>query len=58
MESEIKRILEAKSARRHRLARLPYPEKVQAIIQMQRMVAPLARRQGRSPIVWPTPQGS
>ncbi len=52
LNPEITRLLRAKEARRHRLARLPFPEKVQAVIQMQRMAAPLLRSRGHAVRAW------
>lgn len=37
--AELTRIFAAKEKRRHELARLPFPEKVRAIIQLQEMAA-------------------
>jgi hypothetical protein len=31
---------------------LPFPEKVQAVVQMQRMAAPLLRARGKQVRVW------
>ena len=49
---EITRLLRAKEERRHRLARLPIAEKVRAVVQMQRMAAPLLRARGRQVQPW------
>ena len=49
---EIARLITAKEARRQRLARLPFPEKVKAVVQLQRMAAPLLRQRGRQVRVW------
>ena len=49
---EIARIFAAKEARRRKLARLPFPEKVKAVVQLQRMAAPLLRKRGRNVRVW------
>jgi hypothetical protein len=41
MDPEIARLFAAKEARRRRLARLPFAEKVKLVVQLQRMAAPL-----------------
>jgi hypothetical protein len=56
MRSEIEKLFRAKEARRGRLAALPFPEKVQAVIQMQQMAAPILRARGRQVRVWNIPQ--
>ena len=53
---EIEQLLRAKDARRARLASLPFPEKVQAIIRMQQMTAPILRARGKHVRVWTLPQ--
>jgi hypothetical protein len=52
LNPEIGRLFAAKQARRQRLARLPFAEKVRAVVQMQRMAAPLLRQRGRQVRVW------
>jgi hypothetical protein len=47
LKPEIERLFRAKEQRRVRLASLPFSEKVQAVIQMQRMAAPLLRARGK-----------
>jgi hypothetical protein len=49
---ELARLFAAKEERRKRLARLPFAEKVKAVIQLQRMAAPLLRQRGRTVRVW------
>lgn len=49
---EIRRLLAAKEARRKTLAALPFPEKVRAVVQLQRMVAPMMRARGKQVRVW------
>lgn len=49
---EIEKLVRAKEQRRARLAVLPYPEKVRAVVQMQRMAAPLLRQRGKRIRVW------
>lgn len=58
-DPEIARLFAAKEARRHKLAALPFPEKVRVVVRLQHMVAPLLRARGRAVKVWnlqePTP---
>lgn len=49
---EIARLFSAKEGRRHKLAALPYPDKVRAVVRMQEMAAPLLRARGRNVRVW------
>jgi hypothetical protein len=49
---EVARLLAAKEDRRRILARLPFPEKVRAVVRLQRMVAPVLRARGRQVRVW------
>jgi hypothetical protein len=53
LNPEIGRLLAAKEARRRRLAALPFPEKVRAVVQMQIMAAPILRARGKIVRVWP-----
>jgi len=50
---EIARLFAAKEERRHKLAALPFPEKVRTVGRMQEMAAPLLRAHGRRVRVWP-----
>lgn len=52
LSPDIARLFAAKEARRHRLAGLPFPEKVRLVVQLQRMVAPILRARGRQVRVW------
>lgn len=52
LKPEIARLIAAKEARRRQLARLPFSEKVKAVVQLQRMAAPLLRQRGRKVRVW------
>ena len=52
LKPEIARLLAAKESRRHKLARLPFVEKVRAVVRMQEMVAPVLRARGRAVRVW------
>jgi hypothetical protein len=49
----IARLFAAKEERRHKLAALPFPEKVRTVVRMQEMAAPLLRARGRRVRVWP-----
>lgn len=53
---EIEKLFCAKEARRRQLAALPFPEKVRAVIQMQRMAEPILRARGRQVRVWSVSQ--
>jgi hypothetical protein len=55
MDPEIARLFAAKEARRQRLARLPFAEKVKLVVQLQKMAAPLLRQRGRRVRVWTWP---
>lgn len=52
LNQEIEKLFRAKEERRARLAAMPFPEKVRAVIQMQRMAAPLLRARGKKVRVW------
>ena len=54
VKPEIQRLFDAKQSRREELARLPFPEKVLMIIQLQKMVAPLYRARGKKVRIWDT----
>jgi len=56
LKPEIEKLFLAKEARRKRLAALPFHEKVQAVIRMQQMAAPILRARGRQVRVWSIPQ--
>ena len=47
VNAEVTRIFVAKEKRRHELARLPFPEKVRAVIQLQEMAATILRARGK-----------
>jgi len=49
---EITRLFAAKEERRRRLAALPFPEKVRAVVRLQQMAAPLRLARGKSVRVW------
>jgi hypothetical protein len=52
LKPEIARLLAAKEARRYKLARLPFVEKVRAVMRLQEMAAPVLRARGRTVRVW------
>ena len=52
IKPELQRLFDAKETRRRKLARLPFPEKVRIILQLQRMAAPLFRARGIKVRVW------
>jgi hypothetical protein len=52
ISAEVARIFTAKQERRQDLARLPYPEKVRAIIQLQGMAATILRARGKIVKPW------
>ena len=52
VKPEIARLFAAKEARRHKLAALPFPEKVRAVVCLQEMAAPVLRARGRKVCIW------
>jgi hypothetical protein len=52
LKPEIARLLTAKEARRHKLAALPFREKVRAVVRLQEMAAPVLRARGKRVRVW------
>ena len=52
LKPEIARLFAAKDARRRRLATLPFPEKVGAVVRLQEMAALVLRARGRKVRVW------
>jgi hypothetical protein len=50
---EVAKIFAAKEERRHKLAHLPFPEKVRAVIQLQEMAAVILRARGKVVEPWP-----
>lgn len=52
MSTEMAKILAGKGRRRRTLARLPYAEKVQAVIQLQEMAAAILRSRGKYARPW------
>jgi hypothetical protein len=57
LKPEIAKLFAAKEARRRELAKLPFPEKVRAVVRLQEMVAPLLRARGRTVRVWALDDG-
>lgn len=55
LRPEIQRLFTAKEERRARLAALPFHEKVQAVVRMQQMAAPLLRARGKRVRIWDLP---
>ncbi len=49
---EIARIFESKEQRRQALARLSFPEKVRAVMQLQEMAATILRARGKMVRPW------
>ena len=52
VNAEVTRIFAAKEKRRHELARLPFPEKVRAVIQLQEMAATILQARGEIVKPW------
>jgi hypothetical protein len=52
LKPEIARLFAAKEARRQKLAALPFPEKVRAVVRLQEMVASEVRARGKTVRVW------
>jgi hypothetical protein len=50
--AELGKIFAGKQQRRHKLATLPVPEKVQAVIQLQEMAATILRARGNRVRPW------
>jgi hypothetical protein len=53
LKPEVAKLFAAKEARRRKLARLPFPEKVRVVVQLQEMAAPVLRARGRTVHLWP-----
>ena len=52
LKPDIARLFAAKEARRRKLAALPFPEKVRAVVCLQEMAAPILRARGKKVRVW------
>lgn len=50
---QLEEIAEAKKQERVRRAKLPFPEKIRAIVRMQKRRAPLVRLRGKEQRIWP-----
>ena len=52
LKPEIEKLFRAKEKRRSQLADMPFPDKVRAVVQLQRMAAPVLRARGKHVTVW------
>ena len=52
VSAEVARIFAAKERRRHDLARVPFPEKVRAVIKLQEIAAVILRARGKFVRPW------
>ena len=52
VSAEVAGIFAAKEERRQDLARLPFPEKVQAVIELQKLAATILRARGKLVRPW------
>jgi hypothetical protein len=52
VREELARVLAAKERRRVELGRLPFPEKVEMVIRLQEMAAPILRARGKMVQPW------
>ncbi|MDF0673364.1 MAG: hypothetical protein P0120_03325 [Nitrospira sp.] len=52
IEPRIEKLFVAKQKRRSQLADMPFHEKVRAIVQLQKMAAPVLRARGKHVTVW------
>jgi hypothetical protein len=52
LNPSIEKLILAKEVRRRDLARLPYPEKIKIVVELQKMAAPLLQAQGRKVQPW------
>lgn len=57
LKPEVARLFAAKEARRRSLAALSFPEKVRAVVQLQRIAAPILRARGNSMRPWENQMG-
>lgn len=58
LSPEIARLIAAKEARRRKLAALPFPDKVRAVVRLQQMAAPILLARGLQVRVWNLEKGS
>jgi hypothetical protein len=52
LKPEVAKLFAAKEARRRKLAKLSFPEKVRVVVQLQEMAAPVLRARGRTVRIW------
>ena len=52
LNAKVTALFAAKETRRRKLAGLPFPDKVRAVVRLQRMAAPLWRARGKQVHVW------
>lgn len=57
VSAEVAGIFAAKEARRQDLARLSFPEKVQAVIELQKLAATILRARGKIVKPWSASRG-
>jgi len=55
MNDDLRKIVEAKEARRRQLAALPIEEKIRIVVRLQQLAAPIERAKGRTVRVWELP---
>jgi hypothetical protein len=58
VSAEVARIFAAKHQRRQGLARLSFPEKVQAVIELQKLAATILRTRGKIVKPWSASHGA
>lgn len=49
---EMANLIESKEAQRKALAALPFPEKVRAVVALQKMVVPIVKKRNPRACVW------
>ncbi len=52
LNPQVAALLAAKAKRRQRLAALPFPEKVAAVVKLQEMATPILRARGKMVAPW------
>ena len=52
LNAKVTALFAAKETRRRKLAGLPFPDKVRAVVRLQQMAAPLWRARGKQVHVW------
>jgi hypothetical protein len=58
LNPEIEKLFLAKEKRRSQLADMSFPDKVRAVVQLQRMAAPVLRARGKQVTVWTIDDGA